>query len=139
MGRDVLMQHDVLSQLANDQKGFVLRLRFNPPGLAACGELDCAAAPIFTAAAELLSAGCAVDLVVDLSGVTSVDAAGLHAVQTVQQRVAGAGGAVELRGVRPPVRRSMLCCGLSWLLTDCVDTTMVHAGGTGGTLRDAVR
>ncbi|MFD5541741.1 STAS domain-containing protein [Streptomyces sp. NPDC127079] len=51
------------------------------------------------------------DLVVDLTRVTFMDAAGLGMLLRLCERVAAGGGAMELRGLRPEVRRVLELTG----------------------------
>ncbi|MEU2776245.1 STAS domain-containing protein [Streptomyces sp. NPDC007162] len=51
------------------------------------------------------------DLVVDLTRVTFMDAGGLGMLLRLHERVAAGGGAMELRGLRPEVRRVLELTG----------------------------
>ncbi|MFF5569140.1 STAS domain-containing protein [Streptomyces sp. NPDC012829] len=81
--------------------------------LTVAGELDFTArsqaAPVI---GPLVLAGR--DLVVDLTRVTFIDVAGLGMLLRLCERVTAGGGAMELRGLRPEVRRVLELTG-----TDC--------------------
>jgi anti-anti-sigma factor len=75
-----------------------------PPGARVTGEVDLATLPIFDLALELL-AGCAGDVVLDLSAVTFIDIGGARALAQATQRVRADGRRLWMRDPSPEVRR----------------------------------
>ncbi|MEU5310284.1 STAS domain-containing protein [Streptomyces sp. NPDC021562] len=94
------------------QSFFDMRISDSPGRvvLTAAGELDFTArsqaAPVI---GPLVLAGR--DLVVDLTQVTFMDAAGLGMLLRLCDRVVAGGGAMELRGLRPEIRRVLELTG----------------------------
>jgi anti-sigma B factor antagonist len=75
--------------------------------LCAHGELDLATAPELRRALASATAGEAVDLVVDLSGVTFVDASGLAALLEAAQGLRSSGGELRLTSPSRMLRRML--------------------------------
>ena len=75
-----------------------------PAGARVAGEVDLATMPIFDLALELL-AGCAADVVIDLSDVTFIDIGGVRALAQATRRVRDAGRRLWLRDPSVEVRR----------------------------------
>ncbi|MCO8270213.1 STAS domain-containing protein [Actinoplanes sp. TRM 88003] len=76
----------------------------SPAGARVAGEVDLATMPLFDLALELL-AGCAVDVVMDLSAVTFIDIGGVRALAQATRRVRDAGRRLWLRDPSAEVRR----------------------------------
>ncbi|MCY1139396.1 STAS domain-containing protein [Actinoplanes sp. Pm04-4] len=74
-----------------------------PAGARVAGEIDMATMPIFDLALELL-AGCAGDVVIDLSGVTFIDIGGARALAHATTQVRDAGRRLWMREPSPEVR-----------------------------------
>ena len=75
-----------------------------PTGARVAGEIDLATVPIFDLALELL-AGCAGDVVIDLSAVTFIDIGGARALAQATRRVHDAGRRLWMRDPSLEVRR----------------------------------
>jgi anti-sigma B factor antagonist len=87
-----------------------------PPGesltVVVAGELDIATAPRFSACLrELLHRDCPRELVVNLSGVTFMDATGLRALTDLRRRAEQRESALVLEGVPPRVHRVLELIG----------------------------
>ncbi len=84
-----------------------------PPGesvtVAVSGELDIATAPRFSARlGELLRRGCPRELVIDLSGLSFIDATGLRALTELRMRVEQQQAVLVLAGMPAQMRRAPL-------------------------------
>jgi anti-anti-sigma factor len=84
--------------LAADSAGGHLVLRF-------AGELDSEAAPELRHRIDQLEV--AGDTVLDLSALAFIDSSGLGCLYRLQQRVADAGGLLEVHGAQPAVRQAI--------------------------------
>lgn len=87
-----------------------------PPGesltVAVTGELDIATAPRFSARlGELLRRGYPRELVIDLSGVSFIDASGLRALTDLRSRVEQQQSVLVLAGVPAQMRRVIQLIG----------------------------
>lgn len=82
------------------------------------GELDIASAPeIRKASCDLVAAlAPGTRLVVDLGGLSFIDAAGLSAIVRLSNRVRAAGGTLRIEAVPPSIRRVFGLAGLELLL-----------------------
>lgn len=81
------------------------------------GELDMASAPQLTQMASTLLARGAADSVLDLSGLSFIDAAGLGAVVDLAQRLAAHGATLTVHGASKRARRIFAIGRLECLLT----------------------
>jgi anti-anti-sigma factor len=80
--------------------------------VAVIGELDIATVPRFTARmGELIRRGHLRELVLDLSGLTFIDAGGLRALSELRSRIEQADAILVLDGVPAQMRRLMLIIG----------------------------
>lgn len=87
-----------------------------PPGesvtVAVSGELDIATAPRFSARlGELLRRGCPRELVIDLSGLSFIDATGLRALTELRRRVEQQQAVLVLAGVPAQMQRVIQLIG----------------------------
>jgi anti-anti-sigma factor len=87
-----------------------------PPGesmtVAVTGELDIATAPRFSARlGELLRRGYPPELIIDLSGVSFIDASGLRALTDLRSRVEQQQSVLVLEGVPGQMRRVIQLIG----------------------------
>jgi anti-sigma B factor antagonist len=85
---------------------------------AVTGELDLASGPALLSALEPALRERPALLVLDLGGLTFLDASGASALQQVASRQAAAGGRTALRRVRRPVRRVLDLLGLQSALPE---------------------
>jgi anti-sigma B factor antagonist len=80
--------------------------------VAVIGELDIATVPRFTARmGELVRRGHLRELVLDLSGLTFIDAGGLRALTELRSRIEQKGAVLVLEGVPAQMRRLMRIIG----------------------------
>jgi anti-anti-sigma factor len=86
------------------------------PVVSAAGELDAAAVADLRRLLAVVSAGRPRRIVLDLAGVTFLDAAVLGALVTQRQRLGGQGIRLDLSGVTPSTRRLIELCGLTEML-----------------------
>ncbi|WP_250006206.1 STAS domain-containing protein [Actinoplanes sp. M2I2] len=91
---------------ANTAPGWPLEITAmaDPPGALVAGQVDPGTLPLFDMALELL-AGCAGDVVIDLSAVTLLHVGGATALAQVTQRVRDCGRRLWMRAPSPEVRR----------------------------------
>lgn len=75
------------------------------------GEIDMATTPQLTAQVRE-HVRTAEHLVLDLAGVSFLDARGTHALTAAQLNVSDAGGTLQIVGIRPTAARVMRLCGL---------------------------
>ncbi|HEU5314583.1 MAG TPA: STAS domain-containing protein [Chloroflexota bacterium] len=86
--------------------------------LSAAGRLDALSAPLLKRAArDHLLRGKA-DLVLDLSGVRTIDASGLAAVVSLSRSARAAGGRLVPRGASPEIWRAFEVTGLESVFAD---------------------
>jgi anti-sigma B factor antagonist len=83
----------------------------------ATGELDLYTAPRLQTALAALLRGQERRVVVDLSGVEFCDSTGMNVLLTAMKRLKEQGGAFELAGPRPAVRRILQVTGLDSVFT----------------------
>ncbi|MGK5447396.1 STAS domain-containing protein [Streptomyces radiopugnans] len=81
-----------------------------------CGEIDLHTAPALTEAARGVAEPWR-EMVVDLSGVSFMDSAGLHALIGLSQRCRARGGRLTVTGVREQPARLLDLTGLSEVFT----------------------
>ena len=80
------------------------------------GEVDCSTAPRLTENVDALLASGPAELVVDLTGVTFLDSAGLHALVTAHTRAQGQGIRMRVLVATRAVLRPLQVTGLETLL-----------------------
>jgi anti-sigma B factor antagonist len=80
------------------------------------GELDIAAAPILHQVGEILSSQPAQDLVIDMSGVTFIDACGLGALITIASTQQELGAKLSCVGISGLIRDLFTVAGVDVLL-----------------------
>lgn len=82
------------------------------------GEIDLYTVPrLQSALATALTAGAAIQLVVDLSGVDFCDSTGVNVLLAAHRRARETGGNLELSGPRPAVRKILQVTGLETVFT----------------------
>ena len=105
----------------NEPAGFGLSIAVEPgdpePVLRVAGELDLTSAHRLRRAVTAVLAGQPPALVVDLSGLTFTDCAGLRVLAEARRRQAASGHQLRIVGIRPHVRRLMRLTGFDAHLT----------------------
>jgi anti-sigma B factor antagonist len=76
------------------------------------GEVDCSTAPRMTACIDSVLAAAPAEVVVDLTGVTFLDSAGLHALVSAHSRAADAGAGLRVLVATRAVLRPIQVTGL---------------------------
>jgi anti-sigma B factor antagonist len=92
--------------------------------VAVAGEIDCSTAPELTAGVEALLAAAPAELVIDLTEVTFLDSAGLHALVSARARATGLGIRLRVLAATGAVLRPIQVTGL-W---DVLGVEQVGAG-----------
>jgi anti-sigma B factor antagonist len=80
--------------------------------ISVAGEVDCSTAPQLTASLESLLSAAPAEVVVDLTEVTFLDSAGLHALVTAHARAAGQGTRLRVLVATRAVERPIQVTGL---------------------------